>query len=118
ETPFYTILWNDKGQLTSIYDRENDREVLAESEKGNVLQVFEDKPMAHDAWDIDIYYQEKMEEVTALQSVELVDEGELQASVRFSWTYADTTITQDMIVYSCNRKIDFKTHINWQERQR
>src|SRR5699024_6295325 len=42
ETPFYHIFWNDRGQLTSIYDVENGREVLAENERGNVLQVFED----------------------------------------------------------------------------
>src|SRR5699024_592480 len=118
ETPFYNIEWNDKGQLLSIYDWKNDREVLAENEKGNVLQVFEDKPMAHDAWDIDIYYQEKMEEISTLQSVEFIDMGQLQATVRFSWTYGDSTIEQDMVVYSSSRRIDFKTQINWQERQR
>ena len=29
--------------------------------------MFEDKPMAHEAWDIDIFYQEKMREVTDLK---------------------------------------------------
>src|SRR5699024_2137190 len=74
--------------------------------------------MDMDAWDIDIYYQEKMEEISTLQSVEFIDMGQLQATVRFSWTYGDSTIEQDMVVYSSSRRIDFKTQINWQERQR
>ena len=63
ETPFYLVEWNEFGQMTTIYDKEAERHVLAENERGNVLQIFEDKPLAHDAWDIDIFYQEKMEEI-------------------------------------------------------
>ncbi|MDO7202894.1 hypothetical protein Q5M85_00025 [Paraclostridium bifermentans] len=33
-----------------MYDKENKREVLAKGERGNVLQMFEDKPMAHEVW--------------------------------------------------------------------
>ena len=57
-TPKYKIEWNEYGQLTSIFDKENKREVLAKGERGNVLQIFEDKPMAHEAWDIDIFYKQ------------------------------------------------------------
>src|SRR5690606_23533820 len=49
-TPFYALEWNVKGQLSRIYDREKNREVLSEGEAGNVLQVFEDKPLDFDAW--------------------------------------------------------------------
>ena len=31
--------------------------------RANVFQAFEDKPMNFDAWDIDIYYQEKVAEI-------------------------------------------------------
>ncbi|PAV31671.1 alpha-mannosidase [Virgibacillus profundi] len=117
-TPFYDIKWNDKGQLTSIYDRENKREVLAEGSLGNVLQVFEDKPLMFDAWDIDIFYQQKMEEVTSLQSVELIENGSLQAVIRFGWKYEKSVISQDMMVYANSRRIDFKTKIDWHEQQR
>jgi alpha-mannosidase len=79
--------------------------------------VFEDKPMAHDAWDIDIYYQEKVREIRDLQSVELAGTGPLSATVRFTWNYLNSVIVQDMTVYAHNRRIDFATHIDWQERQ-
>lgn len=58
ETPFYQIKWNEVGQFTSIFDKKNNRQVLAENTRGNVFQLFEDKPMWHDAWDIDLFYQE------------------------------------------------------------
>ncbi|RIU90536.1 alpha-mannosidase [Oceanobacillus picturae] len=118
QTPFYDLTWNENGQLTSITDLEHGREVLAENARGNVLQVFEDKPLMFDAWDIDIFYQQKMEEITELQSVEVLDVGSLQASIRFVWKYGKSVITQDMIVYANSRRIDFDTHVDWQERQR
>ncbi|RUS48693.1 alpha-mannosidase [Cohnella sp. AR92] len=116
-TPHYEIDWNEEGQLTSIYDKAADRQVLAVGERGNVLQVFEDKPKMFDAWDIDIYYQEKLREVKDLLSVEWIANGPLLATARFTWTYMDSTIVQDLTVYADSRRIDFATKVNWQERQ-
>lgn len=116
-TPNYEIKWNEVGQLTSIFDRANNREVLAKGQRGNVLQMFEDKPMAHEAWDIDIYYQEKMREVTDLQSIELIECKNLKAVVRFRYKYMNTTINQDMVVYKDNRRIDFVTNVDWREQK-
>ncbi len=116
-TPKYNIEWNEYGQLTSIYDKENKREVLAKGERGNVLQMFEDKPMAHEAWDIDIFYKEKMREVKDLQSVELIEDGNIKAVIRFKYKYMNTTISQDMIVYANSNRIDFKTNVDWREKK-
>lgn len=116
-TPKYNIEWNEYGQLTSIYDKENKREVLAKGERGNILQMFEDKPMAHEAWDIDIFYQEKMREVKDLQSVELIEDGNIKAVIRFKYKYMNTTISQDMIVYANSNRIDFKTNVDWREKK-
>lgn len=116
-TPFYEISWNGKGQLTSIYDLTYRREVLKPGECGNVLQAFEDKPKKYDAWDIDIFYQEKMREVDELVSVAVKDNGELFACIEFVWTYMDSRISQEMIVYANDRRIDFATRVDWRERQ-
>lgn len=117
-TPFYELEWNSQGQLVKIYDRENRRHVLKCKERGNVLQLFEDKPLAFDAWDIDLFYQEKMEEVVDLVSVEVCEHNALRVVVRFTWQYRETTIKQDMIVYAKSRRIDFRTEVDWQETQR
>jgi alpha-mannosidase len=116
-TPHYVIAWNAAGQLTSISDTAAKREVLAKGERGNVLQVFEDKPKDFEAWDIDLYYQEKMREVTELTSVEMLQNGPLTAVIRFAWSYMDSVITQDMTVYTDSRRIDFVTKVDWHEHQ-
>src|SRR5699024_11260858 len=52
-----------------------------------------------------------------LQSVDLIEKGHLQATIRFNWTYGSSTISQDMILYCHSRRIDFNTHVDWFERQ-
>ncbi|WP_449621788.1 alpha-mannosidase [Robertmurraya sp. Marseille-Q9965] len=118
ETPYYLVKWNDSMQLASLYDKEGKREVLKAGRNGNVLQIFEDKPLAHDAWDIDLYYQEKVEEVQELVSSEVIENGPLQIVVRNIWKYQNSQIEQDMIFYARNRRIDFKTKVNWHQQRK
>ncbi|MBC1604213.1 alpha-mannosidase [Paenilisteria rocourtiae] len=117
ETNRYRVTWNEAGQFTQIFDKRHAREVLAKNEAGNVLQVFEDKPLNFDAWDIDIYYQEKMREVTQLESVAVTQNGELQATVRMEWLYGSSTIAQNIHFYRDSARIDFETEIDWHEKQ-
>ncbi|MTW87663.1 alpha-mannosidase [Virgibacillus dakarensis] len=116
-TPYYEIDWDQSGQLTKILDLRNNRNVLAPQAKGNVFQVFEDKPMNFDAWDIDIYYQQKMKEVQILNSVEVMEEGPVRSVIQFEWNYGASTIKQKMIVYAKDPRIDFETYVDWHERQ-
>ncbi|QTN00721.1 alpha-mannosidase [Sediminibacillus dalangtanensis] len=117
ETPYYQISWNECGQLTGIFDKRHDRQVLATNERANVLQVFEDKPMRFDAWDIDLYYQQKMWEIDRLSSCEVIENGPVRAVVQFAWTYDNSTIEQRMMVYANSPRIDFVTDVDWHERE-
>ncbi|OXM83317.1 alpha-mannosidase [Paenibacillus rigui] len=117
-TPLYEIEWNAKGQLTRLYDLAARREVLAEDARANVLQVFEDKPKGrHEAWDIDIFYQEKMREIDGLTSLEVTEIGPVRAVVRMEWRYSKSTIVQNLIVYADQRRIDFETKVDWHEQR-
>jgi alpha-mannosidase len=118
ETPHYKLQWNKSGQLTSIFDKDTSREVLADGEIGNELQVFEDKPKSrHEAWDIDIFYQDKQRSITGCSGITLAENGPIRASIRFQWSYMDSTIVQDMVVYADSRRIDFVTKVDWHEQR-
>ena len=115
QTPFYTITWNQNGQLTEIFDKQENRHVLRPGQLGNILEIYEDKPRAHDAWDIDIFYTEKMEQIPTLGAPEVVENGLLRTVLRFSYNYRNSRIEQDMILYRDSKRIDFKTWIDWHE---
>lgn len=117
ETPFYTISFNQYGQITRLFDKTFSREVLAKGACANVLQMFEDKPIDNDAWDIDIFYQEKMREITDLTKFEVAECGPLRLKIELEWKYMKSLIRQSVILYRDDRRIDFETYINYQERQ-
>ncbi|WP_026691908.1 alpha-mannosidase [Peribacillus kribbensis] len=114
-TNYYEISWNDNGQLTRVFDKKNERNVLAPKARGNVFQVFEDKPMRFDAWDIDLYYQEKMKEISKLQDVQVIENGPVRCVVEFKWAYSNSNISQKMALYADNPRIDFETKVDWHE---
>lgn len=118
ETPFYFLAWNADGQLTKLYDKKAGRSVLREGQKGNVLEVYEDKPMDFDAWDIDIYYTQKMETMSICEPVRLVEENAFKIVLRFVYRYRKSRLVQDMILYRDSKRVDFKTWVDWREDHR
>lgn len=117
DSPYYHVAWNEVGQLTSIYDKEAQREILLEGRCGNVLQVFEDKPRCFDAWELEPTIDLKMEEVTDLQGIVVTQNG-IGTFVDFTWNYHKSQIKQTMCLYDDKKRIDFKSQVEWQERQK
>ncbi|MCI9060219.1 MAG: alpha-mannosidase, partial [Lachnospiraceae bacterium] len=115
DTPFYQMTINQYGQIAKLFDKTYGRNVLPEGQRGNVLQVFEDKPLDNDAWDIDIFYQEKMREITELTVFEITEMGPLTMRIHMEWEYMNSNIRQDMILYSRSRRIDFCTNVDFHE---
>lgn len=116
ETPFYKVSLNRYGQIKRLYDKDAAREVLPEGERANVLQMFEDKPLGNDAWDIDIFYQQKMREITELTKFDVVTCGWLCMVIRMEWKYMNSSICQDMTLYGSSKRIDFKTKVDYHEK--
>lgn len=116
ENRFYKMKLNDNGEIMYLYDKENDRAVNC-GEPMNVFTAFEDKPQRFDAWDVDVYYKEKPYRKFTLVSSEVVENGRARAVLRQVWTFNKSTVTQDMIFYADTRRIDFKTTVDWKEKQ-
>jgi alpha-mannosidase len=117
ENVFYRIQLNEYGQIESIWDKRARREVLVQGGRGNVFQVFEDRPMNFDAWDIDIYYQDKMVEITQLVESVVEGSGSLRATLKQTWVFGESTIIQRMRIYANSPRIDFETDVDWQHSQ-
>lgn len=117
ETPYYVIKIDDKGFFTSIYDKENDREVLKQSERANLMRMYEDKPIYYDNWDIDIYYTEKYWDCDEITSMEWLELGQVRATLYIERKISNSTIKQKIYFYANSRRIDFNTYVDWKEHQ-
>jgi alpha-mannosidase len=118
ENEFLRVSWDDGGVLVSVWDKEAGREVLApgpHGPRGNVLQLFEDRPVDWDAWDVNAFSLERCDELDAADSVDLVGEGPLIGSMRVVRSFGRSRLTQTMVVRAGSRRIDFVTDVDWQE---
>ncbi|NLA58030.1 MAG: alpha-mannosidase [Firmicutes bacterium] len=117
ENDFFLLTLDEYGRLSRIYDKIHQREVLAPGAVGNALLAFEDKPINHDAWDIDIFYQDKSWEITDLREAKVLENGPEKAVVGLRWQFMDSTIDQKIILYQRIPRIDFETEVDWHEHQ-
>ena len=53
----------DNGVITSLYDLEAKREVIAKGGKAGQLVVFDDKPLTFEAWDVEVYHFQSRKEL-------------------------------------------------------
>ena len=96
------------GRLRSVLDKRVGREVIAAGETGSRFLLFEDKPIFWNAWDIDIYNQDKIVETDGrLLSAKVVETGPVGSVVRFERQISRSTIIQDVVLHADSPRIDF-----------
>ena len=115
ENRYFILEFNEKGQFSRIYDKENKREVLKPGRAGNVIMSYEDRPHNYDAWDINNYYTEKSWEVDQVSSVQVTEMGPVRAAVQIDRQYLDSTISQTIYLYGHTPRIDIRTKVDWNE---
>ncbi len=115
DTPFLHITLDDAGHIVTCYDKRAKRDVLEEGEAANVLQAFEDKPLAHDAWDIDIFYQDKMWVVDQVSSIRVIEEGPVRVGLEIRRAFRHSLIVQRLYAYAHTPRVDVQTEVDWHE---
>ena len=104
------------GLIHSLRDlEEGGREVFAAGEKGNLFQLHHDRPNLWDAWDVDLFYKESVENFQALDRLDVLESHPLRAKIRIERGFGQSHIVQDMIVCAGSKRIDFETEIDWHE---
>jgi alpha-mannosidase len=117
ENQFFRIALDDNGEITSIWNKRIEREVVAPEQWANALVAFEDRPLNYDAWDIDIFYEEKPYPVQDVEGIEVVEHGPIRGGVEITRRFGNSTIRQRILIYNTLARIDFATEIDWHEHQ-
>ena len=117
ETEFYLVKWNEKGEISRLYDKKAQRDVLCNGGAANQFQLFHDRPLYWDAWDVDPEFEDQPAETVILLE-QGIQKGETKDVIRFKWQLAESVIEQEMILYHQSKRIDFKTKVDWQEQHK
>ena len=109
------------GCVTSLVNKADGREAVAPGGCGNLVEAFKDVPRTQDAWEI--RFDEDVWPLKQPRSVTVIESGPERAVVRIQHTFraptrkegADSTIQQDITVYSGVPRIDVNTQVDWHE---
>jgi len=114
---FYILDLNEQGEISRLYDRAAEREIIAPGQCANQLIAYEDRPLTYDAWDIDLYYEEKPYPLRDTVQLRPIEEGPVRATVETTRLFLSSRITQRISLWRDSPRIDFATEIDWHEHQ-
>jgi alpha-mannosidase len=106
------------GLIPSIVELTSAREVLPPGARANLLQVFRDTPAQWDAWDVDVEYRRSGEDLTALDSLDVVADGPEAVALRVVRSFGDSSVVQTLTLRAGAATLDIETEVEWHERQR
>jgi len=118
ENPLLRIDLTDTGLIRQITCKATGQTFVPEGQTANVLQLIRETPGPEEAWNIDPAAEEHIEELTALDQVQVVESGPLRGKLRLKRSFGNSEIVQDITVYRSKPVIDFRTRVKWQERRR
>jgi len=120
ETPLYKMTLDTAGRITSMFDKRQNREMVAPGGAFNAIITAEDVPVFWDAWDIDADWTKHIKQETRLISMEVVADGPVCFRLRLFYKIGDACswLVQDMVCYADDPRIDFETKVFWQEKWR
>ena len=116
ENRYLRVEFDQAGDITRVYDKTCGREVLPASAVANQFQAFEDRPLKYDAWDVDVFFEDKMWTADPATSVEVVEAGPLRAGLKIRRRILRSEYVQHVSLSYNSARLDIDTTIDWQER--
>ena len=116
ENGLLRVEWDEAGLLTSIWDKESEREVL--SGLGNLLQLHDDNPARWDAWDLDATYRDEAVDLIDLRRMQIEANHPLRAILGTTRMVGSSLIRQHMALDAGSRVLRFETHVIWREQHK
>jgi alpha-mannosidase len=116
ENDYLRVELNAAGDLSRIYDKTQAREVLPAGAVANQFQAFEDRPKEWEAWDVDIFYDDKQWLAESADSIRVVEAGPLRATLEIRRRILHSTYTQRLSLAHNSPRLDIETVIDWRER--
>jgi alpha-mannosidase len=114
---YYDLTIDSHGEMSRLYDKRAERDVFLPGQSGNQLVAYEDRPLSFDAWDLDIFYEEKPYTLHEASRIQVIEEGPVRVTVEIERPYLSSRITQRISLWRCSPRIDIATEIDWHQHQ-
>ncbi|CAM4127455.1 glycoside hydrolase family 38 C-terminal domain-containing protein [Nocardia ninae] len=102
-----------RGLVVSVFDVEHLRETLPPGSVANLLQLHPDLPNSWDAWDVDIFYRNR---VTDLADADFVVAEPDSGVVRIGRSFGSSTVEQTLTLHEW--VLEIETSVDWHETEK
>ncbi|KAE8149958.1 galactose mutarotase-like domain-containing protein [Aspergillus avenaceus] len=107
------------GVITSLFDVEAKREVIATGGKAGQLVIFDDKPLYWQGWDVEVYHLESRKELHASKTT-IYENDPYRASVVTETKIGENSWVKTIISLSAAigdepSYVEFESEVEWQE---
>lgn len=114
ENKYYIVKFDENMNIVSLFDKENNREVVAENRELNRLYAYEDYPRMYDNWELTSYYKQKRYDINNVSNVRSFGDG-TYGGLEIERKYLNSIIKQRIVLYARSRRIDVENDIDWHE---
>ncbi|MCS3443320.1 alpha-mannosidase [Microbacterium phyllosphaerae] len=117
ENELVSVLVSANGLIVSAVDRASGREAVAEGRAANLFQLHQDFPNMWDAWDIDKYYRNSVDDLTEVATIaaSVVDGS---AVVTVTRAFSESAIEQMIVLAPGSRTVALRNDIDWHETEK
>lgn len=113
---YFDIKFNENGEITSLLDKVNKKEIVAKGEAINKFVVYEDMPYQYDNWELSVYYKQKHYPLSKTATFTKLDEGD-RKGFKITHHYYKSEVIQYIYLYNKINRIDFVNDIKWKEKR-
>ena len=117
ENDLVRVTISDEGLITSAVDLTTGRETVATGQEANLLQLHQDFPNMWDAWDVDRYYRNRVED---LRGVDALDHETRDGAVhvRIERSFSASRVVQELVLRPGSRTVEITQTTDWHETEK
>jgi alpha-mannosidase len=117
ENAHLRVTLGEDGTIVSVVEKASGRETLAAP--GNRLELYEDRPVNFDAWDIDPAHLETRRDCEAADEFDVLSTGPLRAEVAFTRRVGERSSLRQVVRLDAHaRRVEVHTEADWHEEHR
>ncbi|WP_439902004.1 alpha-mannosidase [Microbacterium azadirachtae] len=117
ENDLVAVTVSTEGLIVSAVDKASGREVIAAGRAANLFQLHQDFPNMWDAWDIDRYYRNRVDDLTAVSSLSAsVQDG--VATIVVERPFSASSLRQTITLAPGSHTVQLCNEIDWHETEK
>ncbi|WP_313542529.1 glycoside hydrolase family 38 N-terminal domain-containing protein [Leifsonia aquatica] len=106
------------GLVTSAIDLSTGRDAIAPGREGNLLQLHQDFPNMWDAWDVDRFYRNRVEDLRGVDALDARIDVDGVARVTVRRSFSQSTVEQTLELAPGSRTLAVAQSTDWHETEK